>query len=71
MLRALNMEKGPDRIIQSSYGFLRREPYEPGALPQHREAKPELDSVDGDYYVQTIVYFMTKARGKTLCEESN
>lgn len=55
------MDKGPDRIIQSSYGFLRTEPYEPRALPAHRETEPELDDVDGNYYVQTVLYFMLKA----------
>jgi hypothetical protein len=55
------MDKGPDRIIQSSYGFLRTEPYEPRIFPAHREAEPDLDDVDGEYYLQTIVYFMKKA----------
>ena len=54
------MSKGPVRIIQSSYGFLRNEPYQPKVYKGHREGEPELDDVDGEEYLETIVYFMKK-----------
>ena len=62
VLRATNKGNGPDRIAQSSYGFLRLEPYDPEEFAGHKCAKPFTDTVDGERYVRTIVYSMIKVR---------
>jgi len=64
VLRADNKENGPERISDSSYGFLRTEPYQPEVFAAHREADPFRDEVDGQLYVETIVFFMFK--GQTI-----
>jgi len=71
VLRAHNIEQGPDRIIQSSYGFLRTEPYEPNVYSAHKEDKPWYDDVDGEYYLHTVVYFMTKVNKLSSSEPQN
>jgi len=60
VLRAHNLDKGPKRVLQSSYGFLRTEPYEPEEYPEHSNATPFTSEMDGDLYVQTIDYFIKK-----------
>ena len=64
VLRALNKGKGPSRRAQSSYGFLRREPYQHLVCKTHSRADPEIDPVDGELYVGVIDYFMVKASFK-------
>jgi hypothetical protein len=61
VLRALNKENGPKRFAQSSYGFLRREPYQPLIFKAHSHTSPKKDHVDGELYVDVINYFMRKA----------
>jgi len=67
VLRALRKEDGPDRISQSSYGFLRTEPYEKDLetgiplIPAHIGVKPHYDPVDGEPYVKNAIdWFMQK-----------
>ncbi|KAF8849939.1 hypothetical protein BDZ45DRAFT_752274 [Acephala macrosclerotiorum] len=60
VLRALNLEQGPQRIARSSYGFLRLEPYQPKVEPGHEEAELIIDQFLGKLYVKVIDYFMLK-----------
>ncbi|KAI9650554.1 hypothetical protein NHQ30_000571 [Ciborinia camelliae] len=60
VLRALDKKNGPERISQSSYGFLRHEPWQPEIYPGHERAKPEESELEGEKYVATIDYFMIK-----------
>jgi hypothetical protein len=60
VLRTLNKENGPERFANSSYGFLRVEPWEPNVYPAHKRSKPFIDNLDDDYYVKVINYFMKK-----------
>jgi hypothetical protein len=64
VLRALNRELGPVRIIQSSYGYLRTEPWDPDAIEAHRISKiKQADPNDGDLYVKnTICWVLKKVR---------
>ena len=64
VLRALNKGKGPSRRAQSSYGFLRREPYQHLVCNAHSRATPKRDTLDGEQYVDVINYFMIKASFK-------
>ncbi|CAD6447518.1 9550ab3f-b26d-4fd0-b16a-2e456667b8c1 [Sclerotinia trifoliorum] len=50
------------REFQSSYGFLRHEPWQPKAYPGHKRAKAEKSELDGEEYVATIDYFMIKGK---------
>ena len=59
VIRALRKEDGPARILQSSYGFLRTEPY--GTQAAHTGQKPKPDKVDGlDYIDDTIEWMINK-----------
>jgi hypothetical protein len=60
VLRALRKEDGPDRIIQSSYGFLRTEPWEPDVFEAHKEAHPRYDKTDGERYVKNTIDWLIK-----------
>ncbi|KAK6602224.1 hsp70 protein-like protein [Botrytis cinerea] len=60
VLRALDKKNGPERISQSSYGFLRHEPWQPRLYSGHERAKPDESELDGEKYVATIDYFMIK-----------
>ncbi|KAI1373890.1 hypothetical protein F4677DRAFT_461746 [Hypoxylon crocopeplum] len=65
VLRALNKRMGPRRIARSSYGILRTEPYqrkEDGTLetPEHKEAKPWTDPLDGLKYIKSTVEWVLK-----------
>ncbi|GFF41245.1 predicted protein [Aspergillus udagawae] len=61
VLRALNRELGPVRIIQSSYGYLRTEPWEPDAIEAHRSSRPkQADPNDGDLYVKNTICWVLK-----------
>ncbi|TGO36697.1 hypothetical protein BHYA_0117g00210 [Botrytis hyacinthi] len=60
VLRALDKKNGPERISQSSYGFLRHEPWQPRLYPGHERARPDESELDGEKYVATIDYFMVK-----------
>ena len=62
MVLFFDLQNAPTRKSQSSYGFLRREPYEPAIFPEHKRQKPRLDSDDGESYLSTIAYFMVKVR---------
>ncbi|KAH8780522.1 hypothetical protein F5882DRAFT_451384 [Hyaloscypha sp. PMI_1271] len=61
VLRALNKKNGPRRFAQSSYGFLRREPFQPLLFKAHSQTTPKIDKVDGERYVDVINYFMRKS----------
>jgi hypothetical protein len=73
VLRALNKKNGPRRFAQSSYGFLRREPFQPLLFKAHSQTTPKIDKVDGERYVDVINYFMRKAgsSSKALSQEYN
>jgi hypothetical protein len=60
VLRALQKENGPTRIIQSSYGFLRTEPREPHVFPEYENVCPWLDRLDGNYYVKNTLDWLIK-----------
>ncbi|KAG2019349.1 hypothetical protein GB937_005263 [Aspergillus fischeri] len=61
VLRALNRELGPVRIIQSSYGYLRTEPWDPDAIEAHRSSRPkQADPNDGDLYVKNTICWVLK-----------
>ncbi|KAF4216265.1 hypothetical protein CNMCM8980_005267 [Aspergillus fumigatiaffinis] len=61
VLRALNRELGPVRIIQSSYGYLRTEPWDPDAIEAHRINKiKQADPNDGDLYVKNTICWVLK-----------
>ncbi|KAM3088283.1 hypothetical protein ACMFMG_002337 [Clarireedia jacksonii] len=59
VLAALNKHRGPARIAQSSFGFLRAELFNP-RFTGHRDGKIEKCDIDGEEYVDTIKYFMKK-----------
>ncbi|KAF4339125.1 hypothetical protein FBEOM_6945 [Fusarium beomiforme] len=74
--RALNMENGPERIAQSSYGVLRDEPYEflededglPKSrleIPEHKGQQYVYDEHDGFPYVKNTILWVLK-RGQTV-----
>jgi hypothetical protein len=58
VLQALNKDKGPKRQANSSYGFLRIEPYQPQICIGHRQAEPFNNELDGEEYVKVIDYFI-------------
>jgi hypothetical protein len=59
VIRALRKEDGPARILQTSYGFLRTEPYR--AHEAHASQKPKRDKIDGlDYIDNTIEWMINK-----------
>jgi len=59
VIRALRKEDGPARILESSYGFLRTEPY--GTQEAHASQKPKTDKIDGlDYIDDTIEWIINK-----------
>ncbi|QSZ36109.1 hypothetical protein DSL72_007234 [Monilinia vaccinii-corymbosi] len=63
VLRALDKKNGPERISQSSYGFLSHEPWLPLLFPGHQKDNPsEENKLDGEKYVSTIDYFMIKGK---------
>jgi hypothetical protein len=70
VLRALNLEQGPERTAISSYGFLRIEPYQPSVEGRegHLEATPTTDPFDGLPYVKVIDYFMLRV-GRILSKQ--
>ena len=69
VLRALRKEDGPNRVLQSSYGFLRSEPYrdksefeeahkreEAHKLEEaHKQQAPWRDSIDGLQYIENTI----------------
>jgi hypothetical protein len=62
VLRAWNKEDGPDRKIQSSYGFEITSPYD-DEYPPHIGAKTVFEKLDGIYYVPNIIEWrIRKAR---------
>ncbi|KAI9933210.1 hypothetical protein ASPWEDRAFT_42965 [Aspergillus wentii DTO 134E9] len=61
VLRALNREDGPTRVIQSSYGFQRTEPWAPEMIDAHKHSKPlKVDPNDGDLYVKNTIFWIVK-----------
>ncbi|TVY83758.1 hypothetical protein LSUE1_G004561 [Lachnellula suecica] len=62
VLRALDKEKGPDRITQSSYGFLRTEPY---TEAMHPGMKPRIDKLDGERYIKNTIFWLIQ-KGQQL-----
>lgn len=59
VLRALNKSDGPDRVLYSSFGFLRSEPY--GQYEEHNCQERERDKADGlDYVINTIDWVLNK-----------
>jgi hypothetical protein len=66
ILRAVRKEEGPARILQSSYGFQRRELYNE-EIPAHREGKQRKDKFDEQIYInKTIMWSLVK-----VCSESS
>lgn len=60
IIRAIRKEEGPARIIQSSYGFQRRELYDE-KIPAHRESKQRKDKFDEQIYInKTIMWSLVK-----------
>ncbi|KUJ10151.1 uncharacterized protein LY89DRAFT_596900 [Mollisia scopiformis] len=69
VLRALDKANGPPRVIQSSYGFLRREPIDPEIFEGHKHAYPSKDPNDGDWYVDVINYVLHKGHPVLATQE--
>jgi hypothetical protein len=70
VLSALNKDKGPARVAQSSFGFLRAESYNP-RFTGHRGGNVERCDIDGEEYVDTIKYFIKKVlRRRHTCRIS-
>jgi hypothetical protein len=68
VLRALNKEKGPRRVIECSYGFLYAEVYQPEEHLAHRHTKCRIDRVDGEKYIdKTISWKILKVWHFLLC----
>ena len=60
-MRVFNKELGPRRIVQSSYGILRTEPFEPEVWEAHRGTRCVIDKADGERYVDgTIDWLIEK-----------
>lgn len=57
VLRALNKSDGPQRVANSSYGFLRVQEYDKNC-EGHKYAKPFLDPFDKQLSVKVLEYFM-------------
>ena len=57
VLRALRKEDGPNRVLQSSYGFLRSEPYkgEKDAEGAHEDQDKRRDPIDGLEYIDNTI----------------
>lgn len=56
VLRALRKEEGPDRVLQSSYGFLTCEHYmDEGCEAAHSQQKPFRDPIDGQEYIENTI----------------
>jgi hypothetical protein len=57
VLRALRKEEGPDRVLQSSYGFLRSEPYmdKKEFKEAHNQQEPWRDPIDGLQYIENTI----------------
>lgn len=53
VIRTLRKEDGPARILQSSYGFLRIEPY--GRYKEHASQRPKRDKIDGIDYIDNAI----------------
>ena len=66
VIRALRKEEGPDRTIQSSYGFRRSDPYDPDEFPEHRSVRPTEDKNDGYLYVTNTVEWLIQKVSNTL-----
>lgn len=62
ILRALSKDHGPARIPQSSYGFLRSEPF--GEWPEHRGVRPSVEKLDGYKYVTNTIDWLVKKDSK-------
>ncbi|KAL4928281.1 Hsp70 family protein [Aspergillus undulatus] len=59
VFRALNKADGPKRIVQSNFGFLQIEEYNP-KLPAHRLVTPTDNSTDGKKYVHNVLDWVIK-----------
>jgi hypothetical protein len=60
VLRAANKLNGPRREIQSSYGFLRTEPFDSEEFPQHKGAKKTRNEFDGYWYIKNTIHWLIK-----------
>ena len=58
VLRALDKDDGPARITNSSYGFLRSEPF--GEWPEHTGVRAHTDKLDGFRYVDNTIDWLVK-----------
>lgn len=64
VLRALDKENGPTRFTESSYGFLRTEPY---SKEIHPDMRPMIDPLDGERYIKhTIDWLIKKVSGSRM-----
>jgi hypothetical protein len=64
VLRAVNKEQGPKRDARSSYGILRREPYE--EFPEHTGGSKYYDPHDGLPYINTVDWVLKLVMGTLL-----
>ncbi|KAH0556621.1 hypothetical protein GP486_005547, partial [Trichoglossum hirsutum] len=60
VFRALDKEGGPRREILSSYGFLRREEYDPKGCPAHVGVNPVYQRLDGKRYINNCIHWLIK-----------
>lgn len=67
VIRIVQKGGGPERITQSSYGFLRTEPYQPlfvdpldGERCPHDGQRPYTDLLDGIKYIKNTIYWFIR-----------
>ena len=58
VLRALNKQDGPQRYLQTSFGFLRTELHDPVHVAAHQGIKPTSDRVDGFDSIEDTIYWV-------------
>ena len=63
VLRALNKQHGPNRMIRSSVGVIEKVPYEPDATIEHKNLPykyVKLDPLDGYKYVENSIKWLVR-----------
>ena len=64
VLRALNKKNGPQRHLQTSFGFLRTELHDPSNVAAHIGIKPTPDKVDGFDSIEDTIYWVLQKVSK-------
>ena len=64
VLRALNKQNGPQRHLQTSFGFLRTELHDPLRVAAHKGIRPTSDKVDGFDSIEGTIYWVLQKVSK-------